>query len=103
MSTCPTTSALGANTSNEDTFLRVNAGIGGRIGDVLIMGEVVNIYDSGNKGGGFGSSWLDQAAISARFLGGRTHPYAAVVFGIDDQTRNVADVALTLGFDVLLH
>jgi hypothetical protein len=93
--------ALGNTTS--DTFVRLDAGIGGRFSDILIMGELANDFITGSQRFSGNSSTLDQAALSARFMGGRVHPYLAFVFGLNDGVKNVADVAFTIGFDSLLR
>jgi hypothetical protein len=85
--------------ANIDNAVRISGGVGFNLGQTLIMAELVNLDDSNLTG----SSWRDDAAISLRYVGGRTHPYIGVVLGLDSQTRDEANVAVTIGVDTLIR
>ena len=93
--------AVGSTSSNVDPELRLNGAIGVDAGSVLVMAELTNIYDTGDNGNTFGSSWVDEAALAVRVIGGDAHPYVALVLPLDDDTKNVASLAVTLGVDML--
>jgi hypothetical protein len=103
---------LDANLSNNlgggihgsvDNAVRISGGIGANLGQTLIMAELVNLFDSSLDVSNNGSSWRSDAAISLRYVGGRAHPYIAAVLGLDSETRDVANVAVTIGIDTVIR
>jgi hypothetical protein len=61
------------------------------------MGELSNRYSTGSNGSD--PAWIDTAALSARFDAGAVQPYASLVFGLDDDARDVMDEAITVGVE----
>jgi hypothetical protein len=58
------------------------------------MVESVNVYLNDNN-----STWVNTGAFSARFDGGSVSPYAALIVGLDDDTRMIMDEAFTIGLE----
>ena len=91
-----------ANSSSTDTFLRFNAGVGADLGQVALMGELVNLYDSSASSGGSGSSWLNVGALSLRVRANNLQPYVALTFPLDHDSNSFMSAALTVGVDAVL-
>ena len=85
--------------TNVDAFAHFNAGAGFDLGQVALMGELVNLYDVGNTDTTTGSSWLDTAALSIRFRSGQIQPYAAFVIPLDDDANALMSYAVTVGVE----
>jgi hypothetical protein len=87
-----------------NAFLHANAGVGYEVGPVAVMAESVNLFAFGqNDSTEFGSSWIDEGAISVRYHGGRIQPYLAVVLPIDHDSNQLINTAVTLGVDGALR
>jgi hypothetical protein len=78
-------------------LLRLNAGLGFANESFAVMGEITNVFITGNQDDG-GDVSYNEAAVSARFfLGEGMSLSAALVIPLDDDTRNI-DAALNFGF-----
>lgn len=93
------TNLSAAQGSDVKTIIRANFGVGLDLGVASVMFESANSYVSGNNNRNFGQSWANTGAISARFDGGTVYPYAALVFGLDDDVRMIMDEAITIGLE----
>jgi hypothetical protein len=90
--------------ANVDAVVHLNAGVGADLGGGLdIMGEVVNLYDTGDNGNTSGSSWINAAAVSMRLYTGTVQPYAALVLPLDDDASSLMTAALTVGLEGTLE
>jgi hypothetical protein len=79
---------------------RINAGVGVDAGQLAVMAESVNVYDTVRI---FGepARWLDLGALSVRFRG-KLQPYAAIQLPIDNDAAGAMRAAVTLGIDGVL-
>jgi hypothetical protein len=83
-----------SNANDVKAFVHANAGMGVDLGVASIMVESVNVYLNDNN-----STWVNTGAFSARFDGGSVSPYAALIVGLDDDTRMIMDEAFTIGLE----
>jgi hypothetical protein len=87
--------------------LRLNAAVGVDLDTVVLSVESVNLVDfRGSPMNELGTysevheTWFDTAAIAARFRFDHLEPYAAVVLPLDNDSRAIFDVALTVGLAI---
>ena len=92
-----------ANNAKIDPVMRFNAGVGVDLGQAAVMAESVNLYETKSNSNESGSSWINAAAVSARFQAGMVQPYGALVFPIDRDSNAFMSAALTLGIEGLIQ
>lgn len=92
-----------ANNVNAKPIMRFNAGVGMDLGQAAIMAETVNLYETDSNSNESGSSWVNTAAVSARFQAGTLQPYGAIVFPIDHDANAFMSAALTVGLEGLIR
>jgi hypothetical protein len=87
-----------------DSILHANGGVGYEAGQVAVMAESVNMFVFGNSNTDFGSSWINEGAVSARYRAGKVEPYLAVIFPLDHDSNQIINAVVTVGVDgVLAH
>ena len=82
--------------------LRLNGGLGYASSVFALMGELTNVFITGNQNDG-GNTTLNEAAVSARFFLGQGMSLAvAIVLPLEDDTKQL-DAALRFGFTAQLR
>ncbi len=82
--------------------LHLNAAVGVDLDTVVLSVESVNLVDFRAEameqiGNAILETWFDTVAIAARFRFDHVEPYAAIVLPLDNDSRAIFDLALTVG------
>ncbi|HLU67373.1 MAG TPA: hypothetical protein VKZ63_13905 [Kofleriaceae bacterium] len=82
------------------SLLRLNLAVGADLGPVALSGELVNLIATEEIGG---EDFLHTVALSARFMGEVLQPFIAVGLPLDDSTREVVDLFISAGLQVVVR
>lgn len=89
------------DTFDADPLIRLNLAGGYDAGAVAVMAEVVTLADVNDFAGG--ETFESTAALTLRYMGDILEPYLAVGLPLDSSSRDVADVFVAAGIQIMLH